>query len=321
MTIDRSSWWWRKGRAALMIAVSLLAAGVVAEPLQTAAWAPVRASLPEFQPQDLGDNLGQGTLLGMFGGFRTILADFVWLRGYVYWEQRDLPNAVTMINLATTLEPRTTLFWETGAEIIAYDLPSWTMNELANDLNSPDAATRAAAQAKWDQSQHDEALHAIAFLERGLKFHTDDYELHMTEALIYEKRLDDLPRAAEQYRLAAEVATAQSQRDPKNARSPYLPVHLYIRKLLAMGNQWAVKGNQRAATGYQREAYDYLRQIYPTLPASTNDSQKGVMSDWMRLLEKLLNLPHDPSPQFAPPAGWQPAPDAEYMMDFYPDEK
>jgi hypothetical protein len=301
MTIDRSSWWWRKGRMALVIAVSLLAAGVVAEPLQNAAWTPVRASLPEFKPNDLSDNLGQGTLLGMFGGFRTILADFVWLRGYVYWEQRDLPNTETMINLATTLEPRTGLFWETGADNIAYDVPSWTMMELRDQLDSSDPATRAAAKGVWDKSIHDEAMHALAFLERGLTFHTDDYELHMREALIYENRLDDLPRAAEQYRLAAVAASAQ------DSNSPYLPIHFYVRKLLKMGKQ--------------REAYDYLRQIYPTLPESVNDTNKGVMSDWMNLLEKLLHLPHDDRPQYAPPPGWKPEPDADYMMDFYPDQK
>src|SRR5262249_39768302 len=129
MSIDRTSWWWRQGRAAVVITASLVAAGLVCEPLQNAAWTPVRANQPALHLKDLSDNLGQGTLLGVFGGFRNVLADFAWLHGYDAWEQRDRPDTEAMINLATTLDPNVVMFWTTGTREIAYDIPTWPLHD------------------------------------------------------------------------------------------------------------------------------------------------------------------------------------------------
>jgi hypothetical protein len=294
MKIDRSSWWWRKGRAMLAIFASLLAAGVAAEPLQDSAWSEVRSRQPELKSNlhDLSDNLGQGMLLGVLGGFRTVLADFVWLQSYSYWVQHDRPDTEATIQLAGTLEPDMILYWDEGSRKIAYDIPHWRMQELEQDQESPDPARRAAAEKEVQQSMEEQAQRGISLLDRGLKFHPDNYILLRDKAMIYQDRLQDLPDAAENWRLAAATSN-----------SPFFAAREYVELLLQMGER--------------REAYDYLRQLYPTLPPDAPEAQKGVISDWMRALENLLKIPHDNSPQFAPPPGWKPDPNAVYMPELF----
>jgi hypothetical protein len=304
MTIDRSSWWWRKGRALLAIFASLLAAGVVAEPLQNAAWSEVRSRQPELNLRDLGDNLGQGTLLGVLGGFRTVLADFVWLQEYSFWEQRDKPDTEAMIQLATTLDSRAVFFWDHGSDIIAYDIPAWTMRKVQQDYYSPDPARHAAAEKAYQQAYDEQARRGISLLDRGLKFHPGNYELLRDKAMIYQNRLKDLPDAAENWRLAAAAPD-----------SPFFAARIYFRLLLTMGNEET--GKKREA--YDRAAYDYLRQFYPSLPADAPDAQKGVILDWLRQLEDVLKIPHDDDPKYAPPPGWTPDPDMSSLSEFFPE--
>jgi hypothetical protein len=300
MTIDRSSWWWRKGRALLAIFASLLAAGVVAAPLQNLAWSEVRARQPELNLRDMGDSLGQGMLLGMLGGFRTILADFAWLQGYLFWEQHDRPATEAMIQLTTTLDSRSVFFWDHGSDIIAYDIPAWALREVEQDYYSNDPARRARAAQYFQQAKEIQAQRGIALLDRGLQFHPGEYDLLRDKAMIYQNRLCDLPDAAESWRLAAAAPD-----------SPFFAARMYFRMLLLMAKD--ASDAQRVA--YERIGYDYLRQFYPSLPANASDAQKGVISDWMHALEDRLNLPHDPSPKYAPPPGWKFDPDLSPLPD------
>ncbi len=279
MTIDRSSWWWRKGRPLLASALVLLAAGVVLQPLQDSAWNGTRSHLPELDLNDLGDNLGQGIVLGVLGGFRSIIADFVWLRGYVFWAQKTDPaNTEACVRLAATLDPDNLMFWDDGERIIGYDIPDWHIYDKPQPTN-----------AQMDQYIHDGGLRAIDFLDRGLKFQPNNYRLLYDQAMIYYNRLNDLPKAAEKYREAAD-----------NTNIPYLAARTYIRILRRLGRD--------------QEAYDYMKKFYPTLPNGVPDVQKGLMWGWIQGLEDALKIPQDKRmPQSMAPPGWNAK---DYMDDF-----
>ena len=64
-------------------------------------------------------NCGAGIAFAMLGGYRTLLADFVWIKGYIDWERQDLSGCVSAIDLATTLDPDSVFYWRFGAGIIA----------------------------------------------------------------------------------------------------------------------------------------------------------------------------------------------------------
>ena len=278
MTIDRSSWWWRQSRAALVILATLLVAGIILEPLQSAAWTITRDNQPELHFKDLGDNRGQGTLLGGFGGFRNILADFAWLRGYDSWEVRDLPTTEAMLNLATTLDPRVLMFWTDGSREIAYDIPNWSRRE------NPQISDDDLKKVNDEQAQR-----GLEFLDRGLQFLPNNYSLLLDKAEIYQQRLKDLPDAAAAYRLTAE-----------ETQEFFFPMRQYIYLTWELGQK---------NVAYKHEAYDYLRKKYPTLPDNIPDAQKGAMWDLIQMMEKDLNLPDADRTHFPKPANYSTDPD------------
>jgi len=277
MTIDRSSWWWRQGRAALGIFATLLLAGIILEPLQSQAWDVTRANQPILKLKSLGDNLGQGTLLGVFGGFRNILADFAWLRGYSAWEVRDLPTTEAMLNLATTLDPRVIMFWTDGAREIAYDIPAWSRHE------NPQISDEEMQKVNVEQAHR-----GLEFLDRGLEFLPNNYSLLLNKAEIYDNRLKDKAGAAEEYRLAAETTT-----------SFYFPMRMYIRYIYVLG--------------HKQEAYDYLRKKYLTLPDNVPDAQKGVMWDMIQIMEQDMKIPEPNRAHFPKPANYSRDPDFDAL--------
>lgn len=286
MAIDRSSWLWRKGRPLVVSAGVLLAAGWLLQPLQSAVWQEVRTRQPALNLPDMGESLGQGSLIGVLGGFRSIIADFVWLKQYTYWEKGDVPNTEAYIALAATIDPNNLMFWDEGSSMIGLDIPSRRIRALP--LPKTDAEAEIYKQ-KSDQIIRVQAQRAIELLERGLKFKPNSYTLLKNEGQLYQNRLSDLPHAAEKYRQASE-----------NTTMPYLMASSYVRLMRQMGRS--------------QEAYDYLVKLYPTLPKDLPEVQKGVMWGWIRGLEDELKIPTDKRlPDSMAPPGWNAA---DYMDDF-----
>ena len=58
-------------------------------PVEGPAWARVQAGQPELNLGGGRGALGQGVVIGMLGGFRAIMADFLWIRTNTVWERRD----------------------------------------------------------------------------------------------------------------------------------------------------------------------------------------------------------------------------------------
>lgn len=114
---------WRSPETRL--AIMLLFAAWLGQLMETPAWEAVRASRPELTTHDLRETAGQGVTLALLGGFRSLAADFAFLKAYVAWEDRDLPTVQAMLRLTTLLDPQKPFFWKVGAEMLALDVPSW----------------------------------------------------------------------------------------------------------------------------------------------------------------------------------------------------
>jgi tetratricopeptide (TPR) repeat protein len=266
MTIDRSSWFWRRGRAYLITWVVLVVTGVAATPLQETAWNQVKSRQPDLNLADFKDSVGQGMVLGLLGGFRNVMADAVWLRRYYFWEKRDLPNTEALIDLATTLDPRALEFWDNGSANIAYDIAAWRFYD-----------ERHAPPAVLDSIKREQAERALRFLDRGLVFHPNNPTLLRDKALIYQFRLNDLPTAADQYRIAAEAPGA-----------PSFLGRIYVELLRQLG-----------------------RNIYFHLPPYTTADERFIVWNRLQDLEDTLKLPvSERLPLSDAPPGWHPPPPA-----------
>lgn len=258
---ERIKQWLDRAKMLGLAVVVLLVAGIATTPLTDRIWPRIRAVQPELNLVDLEDALGQGILIGAFGGFRPLLADIVWIMGNADWERCDRPKVEAMIKLANTLDPTNPFFWRNGARILAYDIPVWRLREEQLDVD--DRTGERATAIRQEQ-----AARANALLDKVIARDPDNAWPFIEKAQIYNAVLRDTPNAAENFRLAAERPGA-----------PYFAARIYADKLAQMGQP--------------REAYAYLRKLYDELPIDDKFAARDIVYDRIRALEDELDLPKD----------------------------
>ncbi len=83
-----------------------------------------------IQSQSLKASIDKGFLFGMLGGYRSLISDFVWIKAYTDWEEKNIAGCLSAIELATSIDPYMITFWTQGSAIIAFDTPHWILEKL-----------------------------------------------------------------------------------------------------------------------------------------------------------------------------------------------
>lgn len=242
-----------KALNALTGILMLLAAGIATGPLQEKLKAQVGDQVGAAQIQSLEQGAGQGIVLAVLGGFRTLMADILWLRTMQAWEQDDLGKTLSLIQFTTTVDPQPKFFWINGARIIANDMPHWV-------------AATGTSQEQVRKDVQALAGTAIGLLEKAQLHHPEKPDMLMEIGHIHLNRLQDPETAAHYY--------GRAYMEFDNA--PYYVGRLYAQLLRRVGRH--------------REAYEFLTQLHPTLPDIIY-AQKGVVLQRIRKLEKQLEIP------------------------------
>ena len=157
------------------------------------------ANQPAFQAASLEGIVGQGVLLGIFGGFRSIMADFAWLRSYIHWGRHDRVACETLMRTAAALDPGNSIFWTGAIDRIGYDMPRWEIDARGHGGLLP---VDKAVQAQI----------TLEYVERTLTLATQGAKLHpqyasdfwMRSGHLCRLKLHDYERAATFFKLAAE---------------------------------------------------------------------------------------------------------------------
>jgi len=241
----------------LTILLVLLLLGLLTRPIEAPAWRVVKAGQPEMNLEAIEGALGQGLVVGVLGGFRAILADFLWIRTNTIWERRDRVKLDSMVRLVTTLDPRPDFFWINGSRMIAYDVPNWRIREEGGYDDVPEVRQKAIDREQAEQ--------AFELLDQALGFHPDQAKLYLEKAQIYLNRLKDDANAAKWFLKASEQADA-----------PYYAARIYAELLRKQG--------------LNQEAYDFLKDLHNELP-NLPFAQKGIIYERIRELEKTLKIP------------------------------
>ncbi len=256
--LNKDSWWWRKGRVLVIAALVLALTGSFTRLWDGAAWDAVRERQPELNLASVEDALGQGMIIGLLGGFRTLIADMLFINANVHWQNKDRPKTETLLRMVTAVDPRPMFFWLNGARMIGYDMPVWRVQELGGFDEVP--------KALKDQIWADYAHRAMHFIEGAKEFHPEDYRVPLEIAQIYNNRLEDKEKAAEWY--------LETTRYPD---APFFVARIHAELLRQAGRE--------------REAYNYLRNLYSTLPDDNPMATKPVVLGRIRDLEESLDLP------------------------------
>ena len=203
---------------------------------------------------DLREKLGQLGFIAALSGFRSIVADALFIQAHVAWERTEWGRVLLLFRQVTTLQPRAVLFWDMAAWHMA-----WNASVAAlNDRTQPRLALRVRAQREYFALGKD-------FLEHGIKNNPDRPQLYEALARLYKEKYKNHERASEFFAKAAALPGAPS----------------YERRFSAYELSYC--------EGRKREAYDGLRRLYD----EGEKERLPTLITRLKFLENKLGIPQD----------------------------
>jgi hypothetical protein len=239
-----------------LVLTSVALFGVARLPMEHA----ISATHRELRLRAVDFNLGLREQLGQLGfvaalsGFRSLVADALFIQAHVAWERTEWGRVLLLFRQVTTLQPRAILFWDTAAWHMA-----WNASVAAlNDRTQPRLALRVKAQREYFQLGKD-------FLVRGIQNNPECPQLYEALARLYRDKYLDHEHAAEFFAKAAALPGAPS----------------YDKRFAAY--------ELSHCTGREREAYEDLRRLYDL---GENERLPTLLSR-LQDLERKLDIPLD----------------------------
>ena len=200
------------------------------------------------------DQIGQGMAIGLLAGFRGVVADFLWIQGHSFWEKKEWLRQYRNIQLVTALQPQSTLFWDTGAWHLAWNI-GYAVS--ADPSNATQAVGLKRQREWWDAAK--------SLLERGIENVPNRYDLYFSLGWLYMQKYKDPCRAEQQLAIAASFADAP----------------LYIERLHARCAEQC---------GFLQEAYAEWISMWNTDHTKVNHPW-GVVEREIKRLEDELDIP------------------------------
>jgi hypothetical protein len=203
---------------------------------------------------DLREQLGQLAFVAALSGFRSIVADFLFIQAHTAWERTEWTRMLLLFRQVTTLQPRAVLFWDMAAWHMAWNASL----AAANDPSQPRLALRVKAQREYFAIGRD-------FLERGISNNPQHPQLYESLARLHREKYNDHARASELFAKAAALPGAPS----------------YNKRFAAYELSYC--------EGREREAYERLRQLYD----AGEQERLPTLIARLKFLEDRLNVPQD----------------------------
>jgi hypothetical protein len=201
---------------------------------------------------DLREQVGQLGFLAALSGFRSLVADVAFIQAHVAWERTEWGRVFLLFREATTLQPRSVMFWDMAAWHMAWNASA----AVVNDPTQPNEYLRRKAQKEYFALGRD-------FLDRGIRNNPDRPELYESLGRLYKDKLTDHAAAARCYERAAALPGAPE----------------YDKRFAAYELSFA--------PGHEREAYTALRQLYDM----GEHERLPTLLTRLKYLEEALNIP------------------------------
>jgi len=203
---------------------------------------------------DLREQVGQLGFIAALSGFRSLVADALFIQAHAAWERTEWGRVLLLFRQVTTLQPRAILFWDMAAWHMAWNAGTAALN----DRTQPRLALRIKAQREYCQLGKD-------FLERGIKNNPDRPQLYEALGRLYRDKFNDHEHAAECFAKAASLPEAPS----------------YAKRFAAY--------ELAQCPGHEREAYDRLHALYN----SGENERLPTLLRRLKELEIKLDIPSD----------------------------
>ena len=202
----------------------------------------------------LREQIGQLGFVAALSGFRSLVADVLFIQAHVAWERTEWGRVLLLFRQVTTLQPRAILFWDMAAWHMA-----WNASVAAlNDPSQPRQALRVKAQREYFALGKD-------FLERGISNNPEKPQLYETMARLYKDKYNDHAHAWEYFAKAAALPGAPS----------------YDKRFAAY--------ELSHCEGRERQAYTELRRLYDM----GEKERLPTLITRLKFLENKLDIPQD----------------------------
>src|ERR1700682_5552332 len=119
-------------KRAFVVILSLLLFGAARLPIEHALTETHRAMhfrAVDFN-RDLREQLGQLGFVAALSGFRSLVADVLFIKAHVAWERTEWGRVLLLFRQVTTLQPRAVLFWDMAAWHMAWNASVAALNDL-----------------------------------------------------------------------------------------------------------------------------------------------------------------------------------------------
>lgn len=235
---------WQKN---VVVGVALLAFGAARMPFEAGVAKELRdAGLSTTRMEiDTREKIGQTSSAVALGGLRTLVATFLNLRAFGYFQTQRWDNLAETYDTIVDLAPRTRYYWETGAWHSAYNAASFYIT----DTKLPALRRKEA----WRNS----IVRGRYFLERGIRNNPNDWSMlaNLGFLLSDSNKFQAFPDPDETFAAAADAYKRSA--DTGEA----LP---YVRRaqLFALAR---VKGREKEALALTRSLYADKKNRVPSL--------------------------------------------------------
>lgn len=252
MAADRRKRWFH----CILAALTLVVFGAARLPVETRLTQAQRAESFGTVKLNLGlrEKIGQLGFLAALSGFRTIVADLLWIDANTAWQRVEYGRMNLMLKTVTTLAPRNAKFWEESAWHMAYNASVYVMN----DPKQPKLALRLKAQREY-------FMLGLEYAKGGIANVPDDYELYQRLGLIYQDKLKDHCAASDAFAKAAACPRAFS----------------YEKRFAAYEMSYC--------PGHEKEAWALLRKLYDIGP----QERLPTLELRLKAMEEKLDLPQE----------------------------
>jgi hypothetical protein len=243
-------------RRPIIAVLMLLVFGVARLPFENQLAAELKAAHFQGARLDLEmrEQIGQMGFLAALSGFRAIIADFFNLLAYSEWEKVKWGAMKLDYDIATSLQPRCELFWQTAGWQMAYN----GSNAAFSDRNEPREALRLKAQREYFKLGEDYFL-------RGIANNPEKPSLYNDLGMIYRDKLKEHCKAAEVWKKCAPLPGALA----------------YCERFSAY--------ELAQCPGHEREAYEKLVALYKR----GEKEHLPSLLKWINTLQDKLNIPAD----------------------------
>ena len=206
---------------------------------------------------ELRTKLGQNLALALLGGFRGVVANFVWVGVYTAYQEQHWHKVKERAELTVVLQPHSVSFWDLGAWHMAYN------SSFAESINFkyPTRAYRLKIQRDW-------IMAGKKFLEEGIQNNPDRYELYLALGrIIYDP-----------YKLNDPLGSIHHLK--KAASYPGAP--LYIVRMI---------GHMYTKGGKTHEAYEWWKQLWAQDHEKNPAQLWDKIAQWGHETEEKLGIP------------------------------